>query len=208
MVGLSVRLMAALVLLRGGASFGFSPACTSCCHHPPTSLPSRPSQLQMADDASLNMDDLRKRMERQESQYARLVVEQAKYVEEGQGIPETVHIVLFHPGTERQHVHTIEFPKGSGTNIILAFEGEGDCVEFARLLQDLEFADPCPEETLFEPFRQFCEMSGMSLMIVPKGFELTPPQLNANDDIDEDETTIRNDLAEDDGDDELADAWG
>ena len=61
---------------------------------------------------------------------------------------------------------------------------------------------------MFEPFRQFCEMSGMSLMIVPKGFELTPPQLNANDDIDEDETTIRNDLAEDGGDDELADAWG
>ena len=60
---------------------------------------------------------------------------------------------------------------------------------------------------MFEPFRQYCEMSGMSLMIVPKGFELTPPQLNAND-VEEDETTIRNDLAEDDADDELADAWG
>ena len=70
-----------------------------------------------------------------------------------------------------------------------------------------------PEETMFEPFRQYCEMSGMSLMIVPKGFELTPPQLNANDDIEDDETendnhaAIRNDLTENDGSDEL-DAWG
>ena len=39
-----------------------------------------------------------------------------------------------------------------------------------------------PEETVFEPFAQYTEMAGLSLMIVPKGFELTPPQINANDD--------------------------
>ena len=45
-----------------------------------------------------------------------------------------------------------------------------------------------PEETVFEPFAQYAEMAGLTLMIVPKGFELTPPQINANDnDADEDD---------------------
>jgi len=43
-------------------------------------------------------------------------------------------------------------------------------------------------------------MSGLSLMIVPKGFELSPPQINANDiiedtveDIDDEEDDIEDD---------------
>eukprot|EP00585_Thalassiosira_rotula_P006814 CAMPEP_0196142910 /NCGR_PEP_ID=MMETSP0910-20130528/12511_1 /TAXON_ID=49265 /ORGANISM="Thalassiosira rotula, Strain GSO102" /LENGTH=196 /DNA_ID=CAMNT_0041404287 /DNA_START=185 /DNA_END=775 /DNA_ORIENTATION=- len=141
----------------------------------------------------INMSDLQKRFARQQTQYAELLMEQSKYSDdnyddEGGGgepqrtIPESVHIILFHPGTEKQNVHTIEFPQGSGNNLILAFESGGDCVEFARMLQDLEFAGPSPEETMFEPFAQYCEMSGLSLMIVPKGFDLTPPQMNADDD--------------------------
>jgi len=70
---------------------------------------------------------------------------------------------------------------------------------------------------MFEPFAEYCEMSGMSLMIVPKGFELSPPQLNSNDDVhddeedlDDDDIAMLNDLAsQDNGDngDDL-DAWG
>ena len=73
---------------------------------------------------------------------------------------------------------------------------------------------------MFEPFRQYCEMSGLSLMIVPKGFELSPPQINANDIIEDTEEDIddEEDDVEDDsdrisknisyeGDDDL-DAWG
>ena len=72
---------------------------------------------------------------------------------------------------------------------------------------------------MFEPFRQYCEMSGLSLMIVPKGFELSPPQINANDiiedtiediddeedDIDEDDRISKNTSFEEDDD---LDAWG
>merc|ERR1712194_471088 len=87
----------------------------------------------------------------------------------------------FHPGTPEQTAHTIEAPPKSGNNVILAFESEGDCARFATVLQDLEFANPCPEETVFEPFSQYCEMSGITLMVVPKGFELTPPQTNTDD---------------------------
>lgn len=72
---------------------------------------------------------------------------------------------------------------------------------------------------MFEPFRQYCEMSGLSLMIVPKGFELSPPQINANDiseDTKEDIDVEEDDIEEDDRisknisyeeDDDL-DAWG
>jgi hypothetical protein len=165
----------------------------------------------------IDMSDLNKRMKRQENQYVKLLQEQSNYALEERTVPEAVHIILFHPGTEEQHVHTIEFPQSSGNNIIMAFESEGECVEFANKLQDLEFVDPSPEQTMFEPFAEYCEMSGMSLMIVPKGFELSPPQLNSNDDVhddeedlDDDDIAMLNDLAsQDNGDngDDL-DAWG
>ena len=81
-------------------------------------------------------------MSRQQEQYANLVLKQSKYADAEQPIPETVHIILFHPGTDKQHVHSIEFPKSSGNNLILAFENEGECVGFATMLQELEFVDP------------------------------------------------------------------
>ena len=78
-----------------------------------------------------------------------------------------------------------------------------------------------PEETMFEPFRQYCEMSGLSLMIVPRGFNLTPPQMNSEDEEEKenDELTIDSDenegnhvlVVDRDGianDDIDLDAWG
>ncbi|KAL7467142.1 hypothetical protein ACHAXS_007403, partial [Conticribra weissflogii] len=105
------------------------------------------------------MDILRRRMEQQNSQYARLLMEQSKYFgsdacddlkgeiintlwKEKRRIPESVHIILFQPDTPQQHVHTIEFPKGSGNNIILAFEDGVDCKNFAIQLRELGFLDP------------------------------------------------------------------
>lgn len=57
-------------------------------------------------------------------------------------------------------------------------------------------------------------MSGLSLMIVPKGFELTPPQINANDKDDDDNDESNDGIADDtivEGvvtDDNDLDAWG
>lgn len=132
-------------------SFSFDPKTSLSQHH--TSRQHRriilPASMSNGDDSSsLNMDDLRKRMQRQENQYAALLMEQVNYAIEDEDdekrrmVPESVHIILFHPDTPQQHVHTIEFPKSSGNNIILAFESGADCVKFARMLQDLEFADP------------------------------------------------------------------
>jgi len=104
--------------------------------------------FQMAMDDS-DMEILRKRIERLQTQYARLFIEQSKYNfalddDEKIPLPESVFIILFLPDTPRQHVHTIEFPKGSENNILLAFEDEDQCHLFADVLvRDLGFKDPC-----------------------------------------------------------------
>lgn len=38
-----------------------------------------------------------------------------------------------------------------------------------------------PKETEFEPLSQYCQSVGIPLAIVPEGFELTPPQINSDD---------------------------
>lgn len=111
----------------------------------------------MVDD--FDMDMLRKRIEKQETQYVKLLIEQSKYYSDGSAeageeklpLPEAVYIILFLPETPEQHVHTIEFPKGSGTNILLAFEDEGECNAFAEMLvRDMGFEDPCVSESMFD----------------------------------------------------------
>lgn len=153
---------AAAILLHPGAML---PPCESFVTRQPSSATVRsrrrdgasrlrmstaptPSPGEDGGPSPLDMDGLRERMRRQEDQYARLVAEQASYVEEEREVPESVHIVLFRPGTPEQHVHTIEIPMGSGNNVILAFEGGADCYSFARALQDLEFADPCVSSSM------------------------------------------------------------
>jgi len=56
--------------------------------------------------------------------------------------PDEVHIILFNPDTEQEGVHTIEFPKGSGNNVILAFENAQACDMFSKLLKDQLYMDP------------------------------------------------------------------
>jgi hypothetical protein len=43
-----------------------------------------------------------------------------------------------------------------------------------------------PEETEFAPLAQYCNSIGMAVAMVPEGFDLTPPQINSDDE-DEDE---------------------
>jgi len=100
--------------------------------------------------SSLDMSSLRKRIKKQDNQYTNLLLEQSKYTDEERIIPDSVHIILFHPDTPKQHVHTIEYPVGSGENMILAFESSSDCIQFSRMLQqDLDFAEPSVSRVLF-----------------------------------------------------------
>lgn len=100
--------------------------------------------------SSLDMSSLRKRIQKQDTQYTNLLLEQSKYTDEERIIPDSVHIILFHPDTPKQNVHTIEYPVGSGENMILAFESSTDSMQFARMLQqDLDFAEPRVSRVLF-----------------------------------------------------------
>lgn len=56
--------------------------------------------------------------------------------------PEFVHIILFSVGTSREGAHSIEFPQGSGNNVLLAFEDELECGEFIEGLKEQDFFDP------------------------------------------------------------------
>ena len=38
-----------------------------------------------------------------------------------------------------------------------------------------------PDETEFEPLSQYCQSARIPVVIVPAGFELTPPQVNSDD---------------------------
>ncbi len=56
--------------------------------------------------------------------------------------PDKVHVVIFQPETINQGAHTIEYPKGSGNNVVLAFESIDACRNFAASLAQQNFVDP------------------------------------------------------------------
>jgi hypothetical protein len=56
--------------------------------------------------------------------------------------PSNVHIILFNPDTIDEGVHTVEYPIGSGSNAILAFESADECANFATMLKSQNFYDP------------------------------------------------------------------
>ena len=51
--------------------------------------------------------------------------------------PESVYIIAFEQG-----IHSIEYPKGSGNNVVLAFESQRACDKFAEHLRAQHFFDP------------------------------------------------------------------
>jgi len=93
--------------------------------------------------------------------------------------PEEVHIILFNPNTDREGVHTIEFPKDSGNNIILAFESRMECEKFSMNLKEQHFYDPVPQEMNLDSLEEYCETIGVDVQVVPQGTNLKPPKEKA-----------------------------
>lgn len=71
--------------------------------------------------------------------------------------PKDVHIILFCPDTDYEGVHTIEFPPGSGNNVLLAFECEKECQNFAEILRSQDFFDPSVSDNLQKLFKKKSE---------------------------------------------------
>lgn len=89
--------------------------------------------------------------------------------------PRDVYIILFEPDTDDEGVHTIEFPKGSGNHVILAFESLSQCELFADTLRNQQFFDPEPTEILLRDLEEYCDPLGVQVQVVPKGTSLVPP---------------------------------
>jgi len=92
--------------------------------------------------------------------------------------PEHVHIILFKPDTDEQGLHTIEYPKGSGSNFVMAFESKKACDNFAATLEAQNFGHPSPKRYDMEALESFCDMLGVFILVVPEGKEILPPTEN------------------------------
>uniref|UniRef100_A0A7S1BBF2 Uncharacterized protein n=1 Tax=Corethron hystrix TaxID=216773 RepID=A0A7S1BBF2_9STRA len=94
-------------------------------------------------------------------------------------VPETVHIVMFNPRTDDEGVHTLEYPVGSGRNVLLAFESPDECAAFALALRKQNFHRPEPQRLPLAEVAQFCaSTAAVEHLLVPAGTHLAPPSEN------------------------------
>lgn len=93
--------------------------------------------------------------------------------------PDKVHVVIFQSGTMNQGAHTIEYPQGSGNNVVLAFESYHACLHFAESLADQHhFVDPEPLEFDTDKLEAYFDRLGVAVQVIPRGMEVKPPTKN------------------------------
>lgn len=127
-----------------------------------------------------DMSQLQSRIEQQQNRYRDFILS----ADEMEHRPENVHIIVFNPETDEQGVHTIEFPQGSGLNIILAFESHIDCETFATMLKhegSRHFQNAVSAEAPLDELEEFCDSANMLVKVVPRGKDLRPPSDNVEE---------------------------
>ena len=123
----------------------------------------------------LHLNSLQRRIEEQQSQYMDFLLSKDEKLNRS---VEKVHIIIFHAGTEEQGVHTIEFPKGSGRNYLLAFEILSECELFMNSLQqegNVQFQNAMTAECQYMELQEFCDTINVQVKIVPSGRSIRPP---------------------------------
>jgi len=96
--------------------------------------------------------------------------------------PDHVYIVIFKPDTAEQGFHSIEYPKGSGSNFVLAFQSYQSCNRFTKALskaQQQQF-DACivPQRFELDFLENMCDSLGVFVQIVPRDLDIIPPTHN------------------------------
>ncbi|CAJ1954876.1 unnamed protein product [Cylindrotheca closterium] len=88
--------------------------------------------------------------------------------------PDVVYVIMYNPGTEQEGIHTMEFPRGSETDLLLAFESIEDCVGFSNSLrQDPNWQqEPVPTPTPLDQVEIACQGMGLPIKIVPDTSQL------------------------------------
>lgn len=93
----------------------------------------------------------------------------------GRPKPNDVYVILFNPGTEKEGVHTVEYPRGSGNNVIMAFELKAECQKFSNVLEDQQFYEPFAQEVNLDFLETYCKSLGVFVQVVPEGMDIRPP---------------------------------
>lgn len=86
-----------------------------------------------------------------------------------------MHIVIFNHGRQGEGVHAIEYPRHSGSNVILAFESYKDCQRFAKILGRQMESVPMPQQIMTDNLTRYADGLGMAIQIIPEGINLNPP---------------------------------
>lgn len=90
---------------------------------------------------------------------------------QGQIRPEIVYILMFNPGNPNEEgVHTTEYPRDSGSEVMIAFESIDECYQFASVLKDdpTIAAEPIPTPAPFDQMEKACWEMGITLQVVPE----------------------------------------
>jgi hypothetical protein len=104
---------------------------------------------------------------------------------------QTVYVVIFNEGTEREGVYTLQ-SKGDGRPHLLTFESTDDADRFVDLLQGQglnEMGKPLMWEVGMA--RDFCDSCEYAVMLVPTGTVFMPPRSNC---VDEEAFRIREEI--------------
>ena len=124
---------------------------------------------------TLDMKELKQRINELTNPYHELFAADHWSLEER---PEDVYIILFKPDTEEQGLHSIEYPKGSGSNFVLAFQSKEACDKFAATLKAQKFDFMAPKCFDLESLESLCDTLGVFVQVVPEGMEILPPTQN------------------------------
>lgn len=83
---------------------------------------------------------------------------------------EIIYIIMYLPGTSEEGVHTTEFPKDSGTEVMLAFESLDEVNNFSNMLRTEPSwkMEPVPTPTPLAQMEAACQQMGLELKVVPE----------------------------------------
>jgi len=82
---------------------------------------------------------------------------------------QVAYTIVYNQGTPEEGIHTMKYPRGSDSDVLLAFEGIADCILFARAIKDDPALDqePVPTPTSCAMIEQACEGMGIRMAFVP-----------------------------------------
>mmetsp|Transcript_34751 Transcript_34751/g.84259 ORF Transcript_34751/g.84259 Transcript_34751/m.84259 type:complete len:163 (-) Transcript_34751:267-755(-) len=113
-------------------------------------------------------------IQEQEDNYLQLAMQYEEALSSPMRRPEVVYVIMYNPGTEQEGIHTMEFPRGSETDLLLAFESIEDCVGFSNSLrQDPNWQqEPVPTPTPLDQVEVACQQMGLPIQVVPDTSQL------------------------------------